>query len=81
MQPNHAAHSLNVQLSALLWRGYGLAFLLALGVTVSNSFARFAYALVLPAMRSELAWTYAQAGWLNTANGIGYLLGAVSRAW
>ena len=60
-----------------LWRAYGLAFMLALGVTVSNSFARFAYALVLPAMRAELHWSYAQAGWLNTANGIGYLIGAV----
>lgn len=54
-------------------RAYALAFALALGVTVSNSFARFAYALVLPAMRSELHWSYAQAGWLNTANAIGYL--------
>ncbi len=61
----------------LVWRAYGLAFMLALGVTVSNSFARFAYALVLPAMRSELHWSYAEAGWLNTANAIGYLAGAV----
>lgn len=58
-------------------RAYLLAFCLSLGVTVSNSFARFAYALVLPAMRTELSWTYAQAGWLNTANAIGYLAGAV----
>ena len=61
----------------LVLRAYGLAFMLALGVTVSNSFARFAYALVLPAMRSELNWSYAEAGWLNTANAIGYLAGAV----
>ena len=58
-------------------RGYLLAFMLSLGVTVVNSYARFAYALVLPAMRSELDWNYAQAGWLNTANAIGYLGGAV----
>lgn len=58
-------------------RIYTIAFCLSLGVTVANSFARFAYALVLPAMRSELGWTYAQAGWLNTANAIGYLLGAI----
>lgn len=58
-------------------RAYLLAFALSLGVTVSNSFARFAYALVLPAMRDELSWTYAQAGWLNTANAIGYLIGAL----
>ncbi len=50
---------------------------LALGVTVTNGFARFAYGLILPAMKSEMAWTYAQAGWLNTANALGYILGAV----
>ena len=61
----------------LVLRAYGLAFMLALGVTVSNSFARFAYALVLPAMRADLNWSYAEAGWLNTANAIGYLAGAV----
>jgi len=50
---------------------------LSLGVTVTNSLARFAYGLVLPAMKSEMGWTYAQAGWLNTANALGYLGGAV----
>jgi predicted MFS family arabinose efflux permease len=60
-----------------MFRPYLLAFLLSLGVTVSNSFARFAYALVLPAMRGELGWNYVQAGWLNTANAIGYLIGAI----
>ncbi len=50
---------------------------LTLGVTVTNSFARFAYGLILPAMKSELGWTYAQAGWLNTANALGYVVGAV----
>lgn len=50
---------------------------LALGVTVTNSFARFAYGLLLPAMRSEMGWSYAQAGWLNTANALGYIAGAV----
>jgi predicted MFS family arabinose efflux permease len=60
-----------------LWQGFALAFLLSLGVTVSNSFARMAYALVLPSMRADLEWNFTQAGWLNTANAIGYLLGAV----
>ncbi len=50
---------------------------LALGVTVTNGFARFAYGLLLPAMKSEMGWTYAQAGWLNTANALGYFGGAV----
>ena len=69
---------MNATLDRSLLRAYGLAFLLALGVTVSISFARFAYALVLPAMRADLGWNYAEAGWLNTANAIGYLIGAVA---
>ncbi|WP_233499401.1 YbfB/YjiJ family MFS transporter [Pararhodobacter sp. CCB-MM2] len=50
---------------------------LSLGVLVTNGFGRFAYGLILPAMRADLDWTYAQAGWLNTANALGYILGAV----
>jgi MFS family permease len=50
---------------------------LALGPAVSNGIGRFAYALILPAMRADLAWTYTQAGWVNTANALGYLVGAV----
>lgn len=50
---------------------------LCLGMCVTNGFARFAYGLILPAMRDELGWTYAQAGWLNTANAFGYIAGAV----
>jgi MFS family permease len=63
-------------------RGYLIAFLLSFGPTVSNSFARFAYALVLPAMRADLGLDWSRAGALNTANAIGYLLGAVlARLW
>ena len=51
---------------------------LTLGVCVTNGFARFAYGLILPAMRDDLGWTYAQAGWLNTANALGYLAGALA---
>lgn len=50
---------------------------LALGMCVTNGFARFAYGLMLPAMKSEMGWSYAQAGWLNTANALGYIAGAV----
>src|SRR5262249_32760780 len=46
----------------------------------STSFARFAYALLLPAMRSELDLSYSQAGSLNTANALGYLAGALLSA-
>jgi MFS family permease len=60
-----------------LARGLLVAFLLSFGPAVSNSFARFAYALILPAMRSDLQWSYSQAGSINTANAFGYLLGAL----
>lgn len=58
-------------------RGLLIAFLLSFGPTVSNSFARFAYALVLPAMRTDLQLDWSSAGWLNTANALGYLGGAL----
>ncbi len=57
--------------------GYFAAFGLSLAMAVGNSLARFAYALVLPAMRDDLAWTYTEAGALNTINAVGYLAGAV----
>lgn len=57
-----------------------LAFGLALGPAVSLGLARFAYALVLPAMREDLGWSYAQAGGMNTANALGYLLGSLLSA-
>jgi MFS family permease len=47
------------------------------GAAVSVGFARFGYALILPAMKSDLALNYAQAGWLNTANALGYLFGSL----
>jgi predicted MFS family arabinose efflux permease len=54
-----------------------IALALSLGPAVSNGLARFAYALILPAMRADLDWTYTQAGWLNTMNAVGYLCGAL----
>ena len=50
---------------------------LSLGPAVSNGLARFAYGLVLPAMKDDLGWSYTEAGWINTANAIGYLVGAM----
>ncbi|MGR3701361.1 MAG: YbfB/YjiJ family MFS transporter [Paracoccaceae bacterium] len=64
-------------MSATLARPWLVLTGLALGVTVTNGFARFAYGLILPAMKSEMGWTYAQAGWLNTANAMGYIAGAL----
>ncbi|MGW3605347.1 YbfB/YjiJ family MFS transporter [Micromonospora sp. NPDC005161] len=58
------------------WREPLIALGLAAGPVVALGFTRFAYALLLPAMRGDLHWTYAQAGGLNTANAAGYVLGA-----
>ncbi len=57
---------------------WGQSARLALGTASALGFARFAYGLILPAMRSELGWSLAQAGALTTANSLGYLLGAVT---
>jgi predicted MFS family arabinose efflux permease len=53
---------------------------LALGPTVALGFARFAYALLLPVMRQDLQWSYSLAGGMNTANALGYLIGALAAA-
>ncbi|MDP9896226.1 putative MFS family arabinose efflux permease [Variovorax boronicumulans] len=54
-----------------------LAFALSMGAAVSLGITRFAYALLLPPMRSDLGWSYALAGGMNTANAVGYLAGAL----
>jgi len=59
---------------------FSIVAALSLGPAVSNSFARFAYALMLPAMRADLGLNYSQAGALNTANALGYLGGALFAA-
>jgi MFS family permease len=59
------------------WASWLIVLGLSLGPAASNGLARFAYGLILPAMRQDLAWSYTQAGWANTANGIGYLVGAL----
>ena len=55
-----------------------LAAILSLGAAVSLGITRFAYGLLLPIMRDDLAWTYTLAGAMNTANAVGYLLGALT---
>ncbi|MCR5897434.1 YbfB/YjiJ family MFS transporter, partial [Burkholderia sp. HAN2018] len=65
------------------WR---LAIGLSLGSAIALGLARFSYALLLPPMKADLGWTFAQAGALNTANAAGYLIGALvfpllSRRW
>ena len=52
-----------------IWIAIGLS----MGAAVSLGFSRFAYALLLPAMRSSLHWNYVQAGGMNTSNALGYV--------
>jgi predicted MFS family arabinose efflux permease len=59
-----------------LWVVIGLA----MGPAVALGLARFAYALLLPAMRTALGWNFADAGAMNTANAAGYLVGALVAA-
>ena len=58
-----------------------LALALSLGAAVSLGITRFAYGLLLPTMREDLGWSYALAGAMNTANALGYLLGALATPW
>lgn len=59
-----------------LWVVVGLA----MGPAVALGLSRFAYALLLPPMRADLGWSFADAGSMNTANAAGYLAGALLAA-
>ena len=54
-----------------------LILTLSLAATVGLGIGRFAYALVLPDMRDSLGLSYSAAGFLNTINAAGYLVGAL----
>ncbi|HEX3605115.1 MAG TPA: YbfB/YjiJ family MFS transporter [Candidatus Dormibacteraeota bacterium] len=54
---------------------------LAAGPAVVLGMARFAYGLLLPGMRADLHWSFAQAGAINTANAFGYFAGAMLTPW
>src|SRR3954452_17849624 len=54
------------------------ALALSLGAAVSLGITRFSYGLLLPPMRADLGWSYTLAGAMNTANALGYLLGALA---
>ena len=58
-------------------RPFLTAFALSLAAAVSLGMSRFSYALLLPPMRDDLDWSYLLAGAMNTANALGYLLGAM----
>lgn len=54
------------------------AFALALGAAISLGISRFGYTLFLPLMMDDLQWNYFVSGSMNTANAIGYLVGALT---
>lgn len=54
-----------------------IAFALTLVPFASIGLTRFAFGLILPAMRSELDWTYFEGGLATTFNAAGYLAGAI----
>ena len=60
---------------------WALALTLSLGAAVSLGITRFAYGLLLPAMRVDLGWSYTLAGAMNTANAMGYFVGALLTPW
>ena len=62
-------------------QGLRVALVLSLAAAVSLGITRFAYGMLLPPMRDDLGWTYTLAGAMNTANAVGYLLGALSAPW
>jgi predicted MFS family arabinose efflux permease len=54
-----------------------LILIVSLAPTIGLGIGRFAYALVLPDMRDTLGWSYSAAGFMNTINAVGYLVGAL----
>ncbi len=54
-----------------------LILIVSLAPTVGLGIGRFAYSLVLPDMRDALGWSYSAAGFMNTVNAAGYLVGAL----
>lgn len=71
----------NTPASATLPQLLALAEALSLGAAVSLGITRFAYGLLLPTMRADLGWSYTLAGAMNTANALGYLVGALVTPW
>ncbi|MFZ0839399.1 MAG: YbfB/YjiJ family MFS transporter, partial [Xanthobacteraceae bacterium] len=59
-----------------VWCAVTTVCILALAPAIGVGIARFAYSLLLPDMRTSLRWTYAAAGFMNTVNAAGYLIGA-----
>jgi len=62
-------------------RAWMVLALLALGVCVAQAFGRFAYGVLLPAIRDDLGISNTAAGAISAVNVGGYLLGTLGVAW
>ncbi|QNP48916.1 YbfB/YjiJ family MFS transporter [Diaphorobacter aerolatus] len=62
-------------------RPWAIALALSLGAAVALGISRFSYGLLLLPMRDDLGWSYLTAGSMNTANALGYFLGAIGTPW
>jgi predicted MFS family arabinose efflux permease len=54
------------------------ALALSLAAAIALGVSRLSYGLLLTPMRTDLGWSYLLAGSMNTANALGYFIGALS---
>ena len=73
----HPAATRAAAISLAQRRPFLLALALSLGAAISLGLSRFSYALLLPPMRADLGWSYFLSGAMNTANALGYFIGAL----
>jgi hypothetical protein len=58
-------------------RNFLICLGLGLGSAIALGFGGIAYALIVPAMRENLAWIFAESNSLNSANALGHSIGAL----
>jgi predicted MFS family arabinose efflux permease len=70
--PNEVAHEVTA------FRRWSTVGAVILACFVGQSFARFSFGVLLPAMKADLGISYGLAGWLGTINLAGYLVGTIA---
>jgi predicted MFS family arabinose efflux permease len=65
----------------LIRSGWTTVLLIALASAVAQSFGRFSYGVLLPAIRDDMGISNTQAGFIGAANVGAYLLGTLLVAW
>ena len=66
---------------SLIRSGWTTVLLMALASAVAQSFGRFTYGILLPAVRDDMGITNTQAGFIAAANVGAYLLATLLVAW